>query len=60
VALHPAPALRGGTLIGHGYVWGHASMPLLTVWLPGYPRRIRPAMEQTLANLAQLVEEEQP
>jgi hypothetical protein len=35
-------------------------MPLLTVWLPGYPRRIRPAMEQTLANLAQLVEEEQP
>jgi hypothetical protein len=35
-------------------------MPLLTVWLPGYPRRMRAAMEQTLAHLAQLVEEEQP
>jgi hypothetical protein len=56
--LHPH---RGGTLIRHAYVWGHASMPLLTVRLPGRdPRRMRPAIEQTLANLAQLVEEEQP
>jgi uncharacterized protein YndB with AHSA1/START domain len=55
--LHPH---RGGTLIRHAYVWGYASMPLLTVWLPGYPRRMRPDIEQTLANLAQLVEEEQP
>jgi uncharacterized protein YndB with AHSA1/START domain len=55
--MHPH---RGGTLIVHAYVWGHASKPLLTVWLPGYPRRMWPAMEQTLANLAQLVEEERP
>jgi hypothetical protein len=33
-------------------------MPLLTVCLPGYPHRMRPAME--LADLAQLVENGQP
>jgi hypothetical protein len=35
-------------------------MPLLTVGLPGYAWRMRPAMERTLANLAQQVEKGQP
>ena len=31
-------------------------MPLLTVWLPGFPRRMRPAMERSLDNLAALAD----
>jgi uncharacterized protein YndB with AHSA1/START domain len=48
---HPDPA---GTVVEHAYVWGYARMPLLTIWLPGFPRRMRPAMERSLANLAVL------
>lgn len=47
--LHPD---RAGTLVEHAYVWGYARMPLLTVWLPGFPRRMRLAMERSLENLA--------
>ena len=47
---------RAGTLVEHAYVWGYARMPLLTVWLPGFPRRMRPAMERSLANLAALAD----
>jgi hypothetical protein len=46
-----------GTLVAHGYVWGYARMPLLTIWLPGFPRRMQPAMERSLANLAILAAE---
>jgi len=52
--LQPNPA---GTLVEHAYVWGYAHMPLLTIWLPGFPRRMRPAMERSLANLAILAAE---
>jgi hypothetical protein len=52
--LHRDPA---GTLVEHAYVWGYARMPLLTIWLPGFPRRMRPAMERSLANLAILAAE---
>ncbi len=51
--LHPD---RAGTLVEHAYVWGYAWMPLLTVWLPGFPRRMRPAMERSLENLAALAD----
>jgi uncharacterized protein YndB with AHSA1/START domain len=47
---------RAGTLVEHAYVWGYARMPLLTVWLPGFPRRMRPAMKRSLANLAALAD----
>jgi hypothetical protein len=43
---------------GHS-LWGYARMPLLTIWLPGFPRRMRPAMERSLANLASLAVEQQ-
>jgi hypothetical protein len=49
--LHPNPA---GTLVEHAYVWGYARLPLLTIWLPGFPHRMRAAMERSLANLAVL------
>jgi hypothetical protein len=52
---HPA-----GTWVEHAYVWGYATLPLLTVWLPGFTRRMRPAMERTLANLAELAEDIRP
>lgn len=52
--LHPHPV---GTWVEHAYVWGYATLPLLTVWLPGFTRRMRPAMEHTLANLAMLSED---
>jgi len=52
--LQPNPA---GTLVEHAYVWGYAHMPLLTIWLPGFPRRMRPVMERSLANLAMLAVE---
>jgi hypothetical protein len=51
--LHPD---RAGTLVEHADVWGYARMPLLTVWLPGFPRRMRPAMERSLDNLAALAD----
>jgi hypothetical protein len=50
----PNPA---GTLVEHAYVWDYAHMPLLTIWLPGFPRRMRPVMERSLANLAMLAAE---
>ena len=45
-------------LDGYGMlrVWGYARMPLLTVWLPGFTRRMRPAMERSLENLAALAD----
>jgi uncharacterized protein YndB with AHSA1/START domain len=52
--LQPNPA---GTLVEHAYVWGYAHMPLLTIWLPGFPRWMRPVMERSLANLAMLAAE---
>ena len=54
--LHRDPA---GTVVEHAYVSGYARMPLLTTWLPGFPRRMRPAMERSLANLASLAVEQQ-
>jgi uncharacterized protein YndB with AHSA1/START domain len=45
-----------GTLVEHSYVWGYATLPMLTVWLGGYPRRAAPSMTTTLANLAAAVE----
>jgi hypothetical protein len=54
--LHPDPA---GTLVEHAYVWGYARMPLLSSWLPGFPHRMRPAMERSLANLAVLAVQQQ-
>jgi hypothetical protein len=54
--LQPDPA---GTLVEHAYVWGYARMPLLTVWLLGFPRRMRSTMERSLANLAVLASDRQ-
>jgi len=52
--LQPNPA---GTPVEHACVWGYARTPLLTIWLPGFPRRMQPAMERSLANLAILAAE---
>jgi hypothetical protein len=54
--LHADPA---GTLVEHGYVWGYARMPLLSIRPPGFPRRMRPAKERSLANLAVLAAQQQ-
>jgi uncharacterized protein YndB with AHSA1/START domain len=54
--LHPDQA---GTLVEHAYVWGYARMPLLTVWLLGFPRRMGSTMERSLANLAVLAADRQ-
>lgn len=48
------------TLVRHSYLWGRARLPLLTIWLPGYPGRMEPAMRRTLDRLARLVEEAGP
>ena len=45
-----------GTLVRHSYIWGRASLPLLTIWLPGYPRRMRRSMPRSLDRLAELAE----
>lgn len=44
------------TLVRHSYRWGHARWPLLTVWLPGYPRRMARAMPASLARLSALAD----
>jgi hypothetical protein len=54
--LHPDPA---GTLVEHAYVWGYARMPLLSIWLPGFPHWMRLAMELSLVNLAVLAGQQQ-
>lgn len=41
-----------GTLVQHSYVWGYAGARRLTVELPGYPRRMRTAMAESLRHLA--------
>lgn len=46
-----------GTLVRHSYLWGKASLALLTIWLPGYPRRMSRTMPGTLERLAELVAE---
>ncbi|KID27765.1 hypothetical protein HQ32_04970 [Prauserella sp. Am3] len=44
------------TLIRHSYLWGRATLPLLTIWLPGFPRRMALTMPDTLDRLARMVE----
>lgn len=46
--LIPRPA---GTLVRHSYVWGYATMPRVTIQLPGFPARMQTSMVHTLANL---------
>ena len=48
-----------GTLVEHGYVWGYARMPLLSIRPPEFPHRMRPAKERSLANLAVLAAQQQ-
>ena len=43
----------GGTQVTQSYVWGYAMLPLLTVWLPGFPARMRRALPQSLRLLEQ-------
>lgn len=45
----------GGTRVRHSYVWGYAVARRLTVQLPGYPRRMRAAMAESLRNLEEHV-----
>lgn len=40
-----------GTRVEHSYVWGYAVLPLLTVRLPGYPRRAVATLPRSLARL---------
>ena len=51
-----APCPGGGTTVRHTYLWGYARLPLLTVWLPGYPARARRTLPRSLSRLAALLE----
>lgn len=42
---------ENATTVEHSYVWGHARLAPLVIQLPGFPRRMAPAMERTLAEL---------
>ncbi|MFI9047863.1 SRPBCC family protein [Streptomyces sp. NPDC053427] len=44
------------THVTHTYDWSRARLPRLIVELPGYPRRMGPAMGRTLDRLAAAVE----
>jgi hypothetical protein len=48
-------ATEAGTRVVHSYVWGYARLPILTVWLPGYPARMAPALHRSLVNLSAAV-----
>ncbi|GFE22642.1 SRPBCC family protein [Streptomyces nigrescens] len=45
----------GTTRVTHTYDWSRARLPRLIVELPGYPRRMGPAMTTTLERLASAV-----
>lgn len=38
------------------YRWGYSRFALLTLWLPGYVRRVRRTLPDSLANLAAAAE----
>lgn len=44
-----------GTLVHHSYEWGRAMLPLVTIQLPRYPRRMARSMPQTLLRLEETV-----
>ncbi|TJZ52962.1 hypothetical protein FCH28_17505 [Streptomyces piniterrae] len=45
----------GSTRVTHTYDWSRARLPRLVIELPGYPRRMGPAMATTLERLATAV-----
>ncbi|GAO05844.1 SRPBCC family protein [Streptomyces lydicamycinicus] len=45
----------GATRVTHTYDWSRARLPRLVVELPGFPRRMGPAMATTLERLASAV-----
>ncbi|MFE0189064.1 SRPBCC family protein [Streptomyces sp. NPDC058989] len=48
-------ASGAATRVTHTYDWSRARLPRLVVELPGYPRRMGPAMARTLERLAAAV-----
>ncbi|MFI6768264.1 SRPBCC family protein [Streptomyces sp. NPDC050355] len=48
-------AAGAATRVTHTYDWSRARFPRLVVELPGYPRRMGPAMARTLERLAAAV-----
>jgi hypothetical protein len=48
-------ASGAATRVTHTYDWSRARLPRLVVELPGYPRRMGPAMARTLQRLAAAV-----
>ncbi|MEK2477502.1 MULTISPECIES: SRPBCC family protein [Streptomyces] len=62
-ALHELSAGDGSrparTRVTHTYDWSRARLSRLTIELPGYPRRMVPAMVTTLDRLAAAVEDRQ-
>ncbi|WP_433857807.1 SRPBCC family protein [Streptomyces kronopolitis] len=46
----------GTTRVTHTYDWSRARLPRIVVELPGFPRRMGPAMATTLEHLAAAVE----
>lgn len=49
------PASGPATRVTHTYDWSRARLPRLVVELPGYPKRMGPAMARTLERLAAAV-----
>ncbi|WP_235470560.1 hypothetical protein [Streptomyces platensis] len=50
-----ADGSAGTTRVTHTFDWSRARLPRLIVELPGYPRRMGPAMTTTLERLASAV-----
>lgn len=55
--LTPSPK---GTVVQHTYLWGHARLPLLTVWLPRYPARARRTLPGSLSRLNTILSTVEP
>lgn len=39
------------TVVRHSYIWGYARLPIMTVWLPGYPRRAQAVLPRSIELL---------
>ncbi|OEJ29286.1 hypothetical protein AR457_07685 [Streptomyces agglomeratus] len=50
------PSGTSSTRVTHTYDWSRARLPRLVVELPGFPKRMRPAMTATLGRLASLTD----
>lgn len=48
------------TIVRHSYVWGYARLPIVTVWLPGYPGRAQTVLPESIELLGKAAAESGP